>query len=289
MTNDSQTPFTGSRVLLAEDNAINRQVIVALLNRFGFDVDTANNGLQVLEMLAGRAYDLILMDIQMPGMDGLEATRVIRTMTDNTFNNENVPILALTATTFKEDIQACFEAGINDVIAKPVEPESFLTAIGKWLDKQQLPAVKDSPPSMAGGSGTGSTDDELLCARLGKTEGIDTRAGLQNLQGDVAGYLSLLRDFDSMLEDDMGSFDQLVTRGKMEKACSVTHDFKGVAGTLGLVGLYTCALALETVLRDRIAAVGSHGDEEVDGLVQTLKAQVKTFHHGLRGSDNLDG
>jgi len=289
MTNDSQTPFADARILLAEDNDINREVIVALLNRFDFDVDTAINGLQALEMVAGRAYDLVLMDIQMPGMDGLEATRVIRAMTGNTFNNENVPILALTATSFKEDIQTCYEAGVNDVIAKPVEQESFLAAIGKWLNKRQVPAVKDSSPLLAGGSGTGSTDDELLYARLEKTEGIDTRAGLENLQGDVAGYLSLLREFDSMLEDEMGTFDQLITRTEMEKACIVTHNFKGVAGTLGLVGLYTCALALEAVLRDRIAAVGTHGDEEVDGLVQTLKTQVKAFRHVLRVGDELEG
>jgi two-component system sensor histidine kinase/response regulator len=289
MTNDSQTPFAGSRILLAEDNAINREVTVALLNRFGFDVDTASNGLQAIEMVAGRSYDLVLMDIQMPGMDGLEATRVIRSMTDNTFNNENVPILALTASIFKEDIPSWVEAGMNDVIAKPVEPESLLSAIGKWLDKQQTPAVKDTPPSLVRRSGTASTDDELLCARLEKTEGIDTPAGLHNLQGDVAGYLSLLREFDRMLEDDMKKLGQLISCGEMDKARRLTHNFKGVTGTLGLVGLNSCTLALEAGLRDRIDSVGNHGDKTVEGLVETLKTQVKAFHDALRGSGDLDG
>jgi two-component system sensor histidine kinase/response regulator len=289
MINESQTPFSGMRILLAEDNGINREVIGALLNRSGFDVDTANNGLQALEMVAGHAYDMVLMDIQMPCMDGLEATRAIRAMTGNTFDNENVPILALTATTSKADIQTCFEAGINDIITKPVEPEGFLSLIGKWLNKQQTSALKESPPSLAASAGVGSTDDEVIFARLEQTEGIEARAGLHNLQADVGDYLSLLREFDQEVENDMGAFDQLITRGEMEKACSVTHNFKGVAGTLGLVGLYTCTLALERVLRDRIDGIGSPADKELDALAQSFKTQVKTFQDVLRGIDDLDG
>jgi CheY-like chemotaxis protein len=126
-----------SRILLVEDNAINRQVALALLDESGLVVDTAENGREAVAMVRSTTYDLVLMDIQMPEMNGLEATRLIRSMPNSTASSKDVPILAMTASVFSEDRHDCMEAGMNDFVAKPVKPENLLSSIAKWLPERE--------------------------------------------------------------------------------------------------------------------------------------------------------
>ena len=128
----------GARIRLVEDNAINSEVACELLRDVGLVVDTAENGVEAVAKIRASTYELVLMDVQMPEMDGLEATRVIRSMTGPTANNMDLPILAMTANIFAEDRQACLEAGMNDFVAKPVEPESLFATIIKWLPQREL-------------------------------------------------------------------------------------------------------------------------------------------------------
>ena len=121
----------GCRILLAEDEPINREIGLMLLGDVGLSADVATDGVEAVELASKNAYGLILMDMQMPRMDGLDATREIRKMP----NGARVPILAMTANAFAEDKTRCFEAGMDDFIIKPVKPETLYETLLKWLSK----------------------------------------------------------------------------------------------------------------------------------------------------------
>jgi PAS domain S-box-containing protein len=123
--------FGGTRVLLAEDNPINQIVAVELLNAAGLEVDVADNGHDAVSRALEDRYDLVLMDIQMPGMDGMEATRTIR----RHFDAARLPVIAMTANAFGEDRTACLAAGMNDHIGKPVDPNTLFEVVLRWLER----------------------------------------------------------------------------------------------------------------------------------------------------------
>lgn len=130
----------GARILVVEDNLINREVAAAMLTQVGLLVDTAENGMVALTKIRDEVYDLVLMDVQMPLMDGLDATRAVRSMYASSStaspNKKNLPILAMTANVFAESRQACLDVGMNDFVAKPVNPQSLYAKLLHWLPQR---------------------------------------------------------------------------------------------------------------------------------------------------------
>ena len=119
----------GARVLLVEDNPINQEVAELVLAEVGLVVDAVDNGLRAVEAVDARPYDLVLMDMQLPGLDGPEATRRIRAQP----RHAALPILAMTANAFAEDRRSCLDAGMNDFVSKPVQPRDLYAALLRWL------------------------------------------------------------------------------------------------------------------------------------------------------------
>jgi PAS domain S-box-containing protein len=178
---DLRSRHAGARLLLAEDNAINREVALTLLGGLGLIIETANDGLEAVAKARNHHFDLILMDVQMPEMDGLDATKIIRTLP----GGQDIPILAMTANAFDEDRRACVNAGMNDFVAKPVEPKILYATLAKWLSIN--PSKRDTVPANGG-----AVEQSDWRQRLLEIPGLEVERGLRNVGGKMTAYIRVL-------------------------------------------------------------------------------------------------
>ena len=220
----------GQRVLLAEDNEINRQVALELLQDLGVEVLTVTNGRQAVDAVRNMPLDLVLMDIQMPEMDGLAATRVLKS--DPALRH--IPIVALTAHAMIGDRQRFLAAGMDDYLSKPIEERTLNAVLARWLK----PAT--AAPRASGGAGA---------AELPILPGIDVAGALARVSGKRDLLQRLLRQLQGRLDADLARIRAAVEEGRLEDARTAVHTLKGAAATLGASGIADAALALEQALR----------------------------------------
>ena len=227
----------GAQVLLAEDNEVNREVVLALLHAVGLQVAVASHGQAALALARQRHHDLVLMDMQMPQMSGLEATRAIRQLP----GWADTPILALTANAFDEDRRACTAAGINDFIAKPMKVDAFYATVLAWLDAGAQPRARLADREAAQVLPVGA-DPSLeaslettaqAMARLRQLPGHNVDTGLAAMLGRADKYLGLLAQFVAVHADDMAALEGLLVIGELALARDRLHSLRGAAATVG--------------------------------------------------------
>ncbi len=218
------------KILLVEDNEINQEVFRELLEQNGAEISIAENGKIALEILDKQAFDLILMDVQMPVMDGFTATREIRKKT----GYAALPIIALTANAQVEEKNQANEAGMNDYITKPIEPKLLFDIIEKWTNK--------SVPNKSTGINTAETAPLFI-------HGVDTAQGIARLNQDRSAYIQLLKKFVKNHQQDIEEIAAFIEQGDWENARQASHAVRGAAANLGAEKLADELMKIEDAIK----------------------------------------
>ena len=283
--------YFNANVLLVEDNQLNQEVALALLEEIGIQAVVAEDGAKAVDRVSQETFDLVLMDMQMPVMDGVTATQSIRAS-----GVSEVPIIAMTANVMESDVKKCLDAGMNDHIAKPIDPTEMYRTLAKWLPEstrsekradisaQPLPADRLSPDSSASVSPNAlasnlvqGASDELEAVRA--IQGVDVDAGLSRVVGNKDLYRSLMGMF---IETGLAFREKIsaaLAGGDPKAAEREAHSIKGASANLGMGQLAEQAGVLEAMLKEApndpdTAEVFDRVDKEIQAMVSALQSAL---------------
>ncbi len=262
---EQAAPIRGASVLLVEDNDINQTVAQDLLERMGLQVIVAGDGEQALARLEQEVFDAVLMDLQMPVMDGFEATRLIRAQTRFT----KLPVIAMTAAALVRDREACLAVGMNDHVAKPIVPQDLLSALLKWVKVDQPQQARKTTLATHCTRSFSSADEGSMPLTL---PGFDLDNAMTLMGGDHALFKRVALRFVEQFEGAAGRLAQQIEAGQLVEARAATHQIKGAAGNLGAKTLYRAADVLEAALDEAVAGKIGAGETAMDALTSFCQA-----------------
>lgn len=256
----------GSRILVAEDNEMNQEVAQSILQDAGFICDIAENGSVAVEMVQKKHYDVVLMDMQMPVMDGLDATAQIRKLEAN----KDMPIIAMTANAMTSDMDKCLKVGMNDFVTKPIDLEELWRALIKWI-----PAKHDVAQEKIA-----SEDLEVGIDLLLKVDGLDVDSALKRLLGKRNLYLNMVKKFVQSQGDTVTELELALQSGDFATAERIAHSIKGLLGNIGATELQGIAKDIEQLLHTRVTASKENTEIELDSTA--LQDNLHTFGDKLK-------
>jgi CheY-like chemotaxis protein len=234
----------GARVLLVEDNEINQQVAKEILESAGLNVSLANNGQEGVSAVRENNYDAVLMDIQMPVMDGYTATREIRK--DDRY--KELPIIAMTAHAMAGDEDKSLQAGMNGHVTKPIDPDQLFASLQKWIQPSEKRATPQKPVVSVEPSG----EDKMVSIEAELPEslpGFDLTDGLKRLQGNKTLYRKLLLNFATDYNEAANEIREALDANDFERSHSLVHNLKGLAGNLSATDLQAASVNLEKLVK----------------------------------------
>ncbi len=255
-----------ARVLLVEDNEMNQEVAQKLLEHAGFLVTVANNGKEALGLLETLPIDAVLMDLEMPEMDGYTCTRWIR----ESLGMRDLPIIAMTAHAIDSEREKCLKLGMNDFITKPFEPHDLFSILGRWIKTERLPELA-----------TGKADQNAIppamdASALPDIEGINASAGLLHCNGNADFFRKLLSKFYNNNLDTADKIRTAMNAGDAEQSRRLAHSLKGVAGNIGAEAVFQQAGVLETGLRNQEPAANNLRLDALDQALSQVLEAIKT-------------
>ncbi len=266
----------GAQILVVEDNAINQQITREVLQQAGLAVSLANNGWEAVQKIHEETFDAVLMDLQMPEMDGYEATKLIRQ--DTRFND--LPIIAMTAHATMEEKEKCLTAGMNSHIHKPINLEQLFGLLRQWIKPEKFARIQTYVEPAA--------KNNTLPAVL---PGIDVAACLMNLGGNQTLLKTLLLNFYQKFSDTAVQIRELLDQGEGTRAEWLTHSIKGIAGNLSAMPLYDAATRLDTALRknqiDKLPVLMDDFEIKLDEVIQSITG-ITQKHSTPANNINLD-
>jgi two-component system sensor histidine kinase/response regulator len=265
------TARVGARVMLADDDPVNQEIALAMLEDTGLVIDSAKDGREAVTKAAETAYDLILMDMQMPVMDGLTATRAIRALK----RHAETPVLAMTASVCEEERGRCIAAGMNDFIPKPVRPDQLFSTLAKWLPRSvpSRPATVSERPVRQ--------DPSATLERLAAIPGLDPNFGLESVVGKADAYMRLLRKYSENRKQDMVAIRTSLETDDLAEAYRLTHSLKGASAILGLLGIQMTAAELEDAIQGRRSSAA------LRKLAAELEAELATVSAAIQAALDL--
>jgi signal transduction histidine kinase/DNA-binding response OmpR family regulator/HPt (histidine-containing phosphotransfer) domain-containing protein len=270
-TSTSQIDFSairGARVLLVEDNELNREVAIGLLEDAHLNIEQAENGAVAVQMITKQPYDLVLMDMQMPVMDGISATKAIRS--DPRF--AALPIIAMTANAMDRERDACLAAGMNDHLAKPIDPDKLFNALSRWIApraKSGVAATAAAPDSKASFAFTTASGDLVI-------SGIDTVAAMKRTGGNRKRYEAFLQRFAETQSHAVDDIRSALAANDSPTAQRFAHSLKGVSANLGANGLAEVAAAAEGAIESNQSIAPS-----LESLARSLDLTVAAIRATL--------
>jgi two-component system sensor histidine kinase/response regulator len=273
----------GTRLLLVEDNVINQQVAAEILQGAGVTVDIANNGLEAVRSVRAKRYDAVLMDVQMPVMDGLQATEAIRAIEQF----KALPIIAMTASVLRGDREGCLKAGMNDYVSKPINVDKMLSTLARWLPERR--GVSPPAPAPAAPAAVPAPVDGLPETLAG----FDVAEGVKRVGGDRVLYRRLLMQFREHSANAGEEIRAALAAGDRQAARSAVHTLKGVAGNLSATPLYKATQKLESVLRRGTEPAGAEVEAvsaehtRVMAALATLQGPPAASGRGAAGATEL--